>query len=146
MRGSVLTALRAYRRGRPERVKIKPDPRVRGERPTGVRSPDHMEHSKFTGDAHALMMKDLVRNNGRYRSGGVGIFNGQNEKRMTVKGTVNQKKILESVKKNPHVTLDELSKKIGIFAQEHCSKCKEASRSRHAEAQRCRQKWPLGNC
>lgn len=28
--------------------------------------------------AHALMMKDLVRNNGRYRSGGVGIFNGQN--------------------------------------------------------------------
>ena len=187
--------------------------------------------------AHALMMKDLVRNNGRYRSGGVGIFNGrnvvhvappasrvpalmkdlfrgvkkadvhplvkscvfhyefefihpfqdgngrlgrlwqsailkdwkkvfawipveslikenqakyyrvlracdatadstpfvefllllilkaveeivQNEKRViakvTVKVTVNQKKILESVKKNPHVTLDELSKKIGI--------------------------------
>lgn len=28
--------------------------------------------------AHALMMKDLIRNNGRYRSGGVGIFNGQN--------------------------------------------------------------------
>ena len=187
--------------------------------------------------AHALMMKDLVRNNGRYRSGGVGIFNGQNvvhvappasrvpalmkdlfrwvkradvhplvkscvfhyefefihpfqdgngrlgrlwqsailkdwkkvfawipveslikknqakyyrvlracdatadstafvefllllilkaaeeivqnEKRVTVKVTVkvtvNQKKILEAVKKNPHVTLDELSKKIGI--------------------------------
>ena len=187
--------------------------------------------------AHALMMKDLVRNNGRYRSGGVGIFNGQNvvhvappasrvpalmkdlfrwvkradvhplvkscvfhyefefihpfqdgngrlgrlwqsailkdwkkvfawipveslikknqakyyrvlracdatadstafvefllllilkaaeeivqnEKRvtvkMTVKVTVNQKKILEAVKKNPYVTLDELSKKIGI--------------------------------
>lgn len=187
--------------------------------------------------AHALMMKDLVRNNGRYRSGGVGIFNGQNvvhvappasrvpalmkdlfrwvkrtdthplvkscvfhyefefihpfqdgngrlgrlwqsailkdwkkvfawipveslikenqakyyrvlracdasadstafvefllllilkaaeeivknEKRVTVKVTakvtVNQKKILEVVKKNPHVTLDELSKKIGI--------------------------------
>lgn len=187
--------------------------------------------------AHALMMKDLVRNNGRYRSGGVGIFNGQNvvhvappasrvptlmkdlfrwvkkadvhplvkscvfhyefefihpfqdgngrlgrlwqsailkdwkkvfawipveslikenqakyyrvlracdasadstafvefllllilkaaeeivknEKKVTVKVTikvtVNQKKILEAVKKNPHVTLDELSKKIGI--------------------------------
>lgn len=187
--------------------------------------------------AHALMMKDLVRNNGRYRSGGVGIFNGQNvvhvappasrvpaqmkdlfrwvkradvhplvkscvfhyefefihpfqdgngrlgrlwqsailkdwkkvfawipveslikenqakyyrvlracdatadstafvefllllilkaveeiiknEKRVTakvtVKVTVNQKKILDAVKKNPHVTLDELSKKIGI--------------------------------
>lgn len=187
--------------------------------------------------AHALMMKDLVRNNGRYRGGGVGIFNGQNvvhvappassvpalmkdlfrwvkradvhplvkscvfhyefefihpfqdgngrlgrlwqsailkdwkkvfawipveslikknqakyyrvlracdatadstafvefllllilkaaeeivqnEKRVTVKVTVkvtvNQKKILEAVKKNPHVTLDELSKKIGI--------------------------------
>ena len=187
--------------------------------------------------AHALMMKDLVRNNGRYRSGGVGIFNGQNvvhvappassvpalmkdlfrwvkradvhplvkscvfhyefefihpfqdgngrlgrlwqsailkdwkkvfawipveslikknqakyyrvlracdatadstafvefllllilkaaeeivqnEKRVTVKVTVkvtvNQKKILEAVKKNPYVTLDELSKKIGI--------------------------------
>lgn len=187
--------------------------------------------------AHALMMTDLVRNNGRYRSGGVGIFNGQNvvhvappasrvptlmkdlfrwvkkadvhplvkscvfhyefefihpfqdgngrlgrlwqsailkdwkkvfawipveslikenqakyyrvlracdasadstafvefllllilkaaeeivknEKRVTVKVTakvtVNQKKILEVVKKNPHVTLDELSKKIGI--------------------------------
>ena len=190
--------------------------------------------------AHALMMKDLVRNNGRYRSGGVGIFNGQNvvhvappasrvptlmkdlfrwvkkadvhplvkscvfhyefefihpfqdgngrlgrlwqsailkdwkkvfawipveslikenqakyyrvlracdasadstafvefllllilkaveeivqnEKRVTVKVTVkvtvNQKKILEAVKKNPHVTLDELSKKIGISRQ-----------------------------
>ena len=42
----------------------------------------------------------------------------QNEKRVTVKVTVkvtvNQKKILEAVKKNPHVTLDELSKKIGI--------------------------------
>lgn len=187
--------------------------------------------------AHALMMKDLIRNNGRYRSGGVGIFNGQNvvhvappasrvptlmkdlfrwvkkadvhplvkscvfhyefefihpfqdgngrlgrlwqsailkdwkkvfawipveslikenqakyyrvlracdatadstafvefllllilkaaeeivqnEKKVTVKVTakvtVNQKKILEAIKKNPHVTLDELSKKIGI--------------------------------
>ena len=28
--------------------------------------------------AHALMMKDLVRYNGKYRCGGVGIFNGQN--------------------------------------------------------------------
>lgn len=34
----------------------------------------------------------------------------QNEKRVTV----NQKKILEAAKKNLHVTLDELSKKIGI--------------------------------
>ncbi|MEE1275880.1 MAG: HTH domain-containing protein [Fibrobacteraceae bacterium] len=42
----------------------------------------------------------------------------QNEKRVTVKVivkvTVNQKKILEAAKKNLHVTLDELSKKIGI--------------------------------
>ena len=42
----------------------------------------------------------------------------QNEKRVTikvtVKVTVNQEKILEMVKKNPHVTLDELSEKIGI--------------------------------
>ena len=42
----------------------------------------------------------------------------KNEKRVTVKVivkvTVNQKKILEAAKKNPHVTLDELSKKIGI--------------------------------
>ena len=42
----------------------------------------------------------------------------QNEKRVTakvtIKVTVNQKKILDAVKKNPHVTLDELSKKIGI--------------------------------
>lgn len=34
----------------------------------------------------------------------------KNEKRVIV----NQDKILEVVKKNPHVTLDELSKKIGI--------------------------------
>ena len=153
--------------------------------------------------AHALMMKDLVRNNGQYRSGGVGVFNGQNvvhvappanrvpalmkdlfrwAKRADVHplikscvfhyefefihpfqdgngrlgrlwqtvilkdwknvfawipveslikdnqakyyrvlracdaaaDSVNQKKILEAVKKNPHITLDELSKKIGI--------------------------------
>lgn len=42
----------------------------------------------------------------------------QNEKRVTVKVTVkvtvNQKKILDAAKKNPHVTLDDLSKKIGI--------------------------------
>lgn len=42
----------------------------------------------------------------------------KNEKRVTVKVivkvTVNQKKILEAAKKNLHVTLDELSKKIGI--------------------------------
>ena len=42
----------------------------------------------------------------------------RNEKRVTVKVTVkvtvNQKKILEAVKKNPYVTLDNLSEKIGI--------------------------------
>lgn len=42
----------------------------------------------------------------------------KNEKRVIV----NQDKILEAAKKNPHVTLDELSKKNRYFAQEYCSK------------------------
>lgn len=54
----------------------------------------------------------------------------KNEKRVIV----NQDKILEVVKKNPHVTLDELSKKNRHFAQEHHRKCQEIKRSWHVKS------------
>lgn len=56
----------------------------------------------------------------------------KNEKRVIV----NQDKILEVVKKNPHVTLDEVFPNCR-FAQEHHRKCQEIKRSRHVKLAEC---------